>query len=1062
VRTCPTCGEPNANRARFCQACGRQLDVEAPVREVRKTVTVLFADVTGSTGLGERLDAESLRRVMSRFFEEMASIVERHGGSVEKFIGDAVMAVFGMPMVHEDDALRAVRAAAEMQAGLRSLNGELERAYGVTLQMRVGVNTGEVVAGDLVAGQSFVAGDAVNVAARLEQAAPPGDILIGEGTFHLVRDVVEAEPTDLVRLRGREEEVRTHRLIEVRDVDPRHARGLRSPLVGRAGELTLLREAFELSASEGGCYLFTILGSAGVGKSRLTEETLERLGGRPALLAGRCLPYGEGITFWPVREAVWQGAGVPADADAKRAREEIADHLGGDEHAERILDGIANLIGVAEATGAPEESFWAFRRFLEIRARSRPIVVVFDDIHWAEPGFLDLVEYLADFTRGPILLVCMARPELLEARPAWGAGRQNSMTITLSSLPAAEGEILVDNLLGGRRVDEPIRRHVASAAEGNPLFIEELVRLLLDREVLRDDQGLWVAGTELQALEVPATISAILAARLERLDPGERALAQRASVVGKVFYWGAVAELTPEDERAHVPRHLQSLMRKELISPEVSPFSGEDAFRFRHLLIRDAAYQAIPKEERADLHEALAGWVAARVGDRATEFEEIIGHHLEQAARYRLELGPADERSTSLSLRASERLASSGRRALARRDAPAAARLLTRAVDLLPPEHPDRASLLNDLARSLIDRGDLRAAGEALDRVAAARPGPATAADAALSRLWLQLYTDPEGQTETIRTEVERLVPVLSGAGDGRGLARASYLLVELDWMACRYVAAAARLEEVADHAARAGDRRQETEALGRLAAALVYGPVPVEEALRRCGELRKRARGDRRVEAGVLAAEAELEAMLGRFEGTGEKIDRAESVLEDLGLGLIALTSEEVRAAVHLLAGDPESAERAFRHTYEALERAGERGVLSTTAAELGQAVYEQGRFEEAEGYATVSEEAGASDDVATQLLVRGLRAKLAARRGSAEEAERLARSSVDLAATTEAPNFQGNAWMDLGEILRLTGRTSEAAAALQEAARLFEAKGNVVSAERARELLAAAGHRA
>jgi class 3 adenylate cyclase/tetratricopeptide (TPR) repeat protein len=1038
------------------------MDVEAPVREVRKTVTVLFADVTGSTGLGERLDAESLRRVMSRFFEEMASIVERHGGSVEKFIGDAVMAVFGVPLVHEDDALRAVRAATEMQAGLRSLNGELERVYGVTLEMRVGVNTGEVVAGDLVAGQSFVAGDAVNVAARLEQAAPPAEILIGEATFQLVRDVVVAEPTDLVHLRGRDQEVRTYRLVEVRDVDPRTARALRSPIVGRAGELTLLREAFELSTAEGACYLFTILGSAGVGKSRLTEETLERLRGRPAILTGRCLPYGEGITFWPVREVVWRAVGVSADADAEGAREEIARHLGREEDAERILDGIANLIGVAGATGAPEESFWAFRRFLEIRAGSRPIVVVFDDIHWAEPGFLDLVAYLADFIRGPILLVCMARPELLEARPAWGAGRQNSMTITLSSLSVPESEILVDNLLGGRRVDEAVRRHVVSAAEGNPFFIEELVRLLLDREVLREHDGLWEAGTELQALEVPATISAILTARLERLEPEERALAQRASVVGKVFYWGAVAELTPEAERGHLARLLQSLMRKELIATEISAFSGEDAFRFRHLLIRDAAYQAIPKEERAELHEALAGWVTGRVGDRATEFEEIIGHHLEQAARYRLELGPADQRSRSLALRASERLASSGRRALARRDAPAAARLLARAVDLLSPEHPDRAALLNDLARSLIDRGDLRGAGEALDRVAAAQPGPATAADAALSRLWLQLYTEPEGQTETIRTEVERLVPVLAEAGDDGGLARASYLLVELDWMACRYVAAATRLEEVADHAARAGDRRQETEALGRLAAALVYGPVPVEEALRRCGELRERARGDRRVEAGVLAAEAELEAMLGRFDGTGEKIDRAEEVLEDLGLGLIALTSEEVRAAVHLLAGDPESAERAFRRTYEALERAGERGVLSTTAAELAQAVYEQGRFEEAERYAAVSEEAGASDDVATQLLLRGLRAKLAAQRGSFEEAEALARTAVELAATTEAPNFRGHAWIDLAEVLRLAGRTAEAAAALEEAARQFDAKGNVVSAARARGLLAAAAERA
>jgi hypothetical protein len=343
--------------------------------------------------------------------------------------------------------------------------------------------------------------------------------------------------------------------------------------------------------------------------------------------------------------------------------------------------------------------------------------------------------------------------------------------------------------------------------------------------------------------------------------------------------------------------------------------------------------------------------------------------------------------------------------------------------------------------------------------VAAASPGPATAADAALSRLWLQLYTEPEGQTETIRTEVERLVPVLTEAEDDRALARASYLLVELDWMACRYAAAAQRLEEVTDQAARAGDRRQETEALGRLPAAFVYGPTPVEEALRRCQELRDRAAGDQGVEAGILLAEAELEAMLGRFEGTSEKIDRAELLLEDLGLGLRALSAEEVRAAVYLLEGDPGAAETALRHSYEALEQAGERGVLSTTAAELADAVYEQGRLEEAERYTAVSEEAGASDDVATQLLVRGVRAKLAARRGSMDEAESLARSSVDLAAPTEAPNFRGHALMDLAEVLRLAGRTEEASAALHEAAAQFDAKGNVVSAERARGLLASVG---
>jgi class 3 adenylate cyclase/tetratricopeptide (TPR) repeat protein len=1052
VRTCPACGEPNSDRARFCQACGRPLVVEPPLREVRKTVTVLFADVTGSTALGERLDAESLRRVMSRFFEEMASILERHGGNVEKFIGDAVMAVFGIPSVHEDDAMRAVRAAVEMRAALRALNQELERGYAVTLAMRTGVNTGEVVAGDLVAGQNFVTGDAVNVAARLEQAAPPGEILLGEATFRLVRDAVEAEPTDLMRLRGKDEEVQAYRLAEVRLGDPREARGLRSPLVGRAGELTLLRQAFELSMTERACYLFTVLGPAGVGKSRLTHEALERLGQRPTVLTGRCLPYGEGITYWPIREVVWQACRIPADAEAGKARAAIAARLQGEEHAERILEGIAGLLALAGAASSPEESFWGFRRFLEVLGREQPLAVVLDDIHWAEPGLLDLIAYLSDFAQAPVLLLCMARPDLLEVRPAWGAGRHNSMTITLTSLSTPESEVLVDNLLGARRASEPVRRHVVEASEGNPFFIEEIVRLLVEKEA-RLEEGPSVAETELEGLEVPPTISALLAARLERLDPEERAVAQRASVVGKVFYWGAVAELTPEVERERVARHLQSLVRKELILPEVSPFTDEDAFRFRHIMIRDAAYQAIPKEIRAELHERLAVWIENKVGNRMPEFEEIIGHHLEQAWTYRQEVGPVDEQSLELATRAGERLASSGRRALERRDAPAAASLLARALELLPVSGPHRGTLMNDLAQALIDLGDLREAAEMLDRAATATSGdPVGAAHTQLSRLWLKLYTEPEGKTEALRGAVERIIQTLTDAGDERGLARASYLLVEVDWMACRYDSSAKLLEKVAALAARVGDHRQEMEALGRLAAALVYGPVPAEEALRRCTEIRNRARGDRKVEAAVLEAEAELSAMLGRFEGQLERIDTAESILQDLGQGLVALTSGEVRGAVQSLAGDAVAAEASLRQTYEGLERLGERGFLSTAAAEMAQAIYSQGRYEEAERFAEISEAAGASDDLATQLPVRGIRAKLSARRGRYEEAEVLARGSVEIAGRTEAPNLRGGANMDLAEVLRLAGRSAEAMDALEDAARQFDLKGNVVSAERAR----------
>jgi class 3 adenylate cyclase/tetratricopeptide (TPR) repeat protein len=1052
VKTCPVCGEPNSNRARFCQACGNSLPREEGAHEVRKTVTVVFADVEGSTRLGERLDPESLRRVMGRFFEAMATVLERHGGSVEKFIGDAVMAVFGVPVLHEDDALRAVRAAVEMRAALRSLNEDLTQTHRVRLAVRTGVNTGEVVTGDLVVGHGLVTGDAVNVAARLEQTAQPGEILIGEATYRLVRHAVVAEPTGPVSLRGKDEHVAAYRLRELLETDLRTAQGLRSPMVGRSGELMLLRQAVELSAGEGACYAFTVLGAAGVGKSRLAEEALSALRDRSTGLGGRCLPYGDGITFWPFREVVWAACGIDADAPPDEARAAIAEHVRDQEHADRIVEGVAHLIGLPGAAGTPEETFWGLRRFVEVTAASHPLVVVLDDIHWAEPGLLDLVEYLADFATGPILLLCLARGDLLDVRPSWGAGRGNAMTISLSPLTPAESGTLIQNLLEAD-LDPRLRGYIAEASEGNPFFIEEIVRLLVDEGVVYREDGRWTAALDGTALDVPPTISALLSARLERLDAAERSVVQRASVVGKTFYWGAVAALSPEAERGEVGRQLQSLVRKELIAPEASPFSGEDAFRFRHILIRDAAYSAIPKESRADLHERLAEWIEERVADRAPEFEEIIGHHLEQAYRYRRELGATVRTVDSVARRAAGRLASSGRRALDRGDVPAAVNLLSRAVALLGPGDPDRIRVVPDLAQALTDHGELDEASEVLGEALAADL-PEISAHAQLLQLWLRLYREPEGATRQIRDAVEHLLPLFRDRGDERGMARTALLLVDVDWMAARYGAAEEGLKAVAAHAARIGDRRQEMVALTRMAAAVLYGPRSVEDALRRCAEIRDRAVGDRRVEAGLLQTEAQLAAMAGRFDGVRETIDRAVAILEDLGLSLLAHSGLEVLGVVEMLAGDFLAAEAALRGAYERLERMRERGWLSTVGAELSRAIYAQGRYEEAERYANLSEELGASDDIATRVPSRGVRAKVAARRGEVERAQTLARQTVDLAMATDAPDLRGDAHLDLAEVLRLSGRTEEARATLEAAIQEFEAKGNVVSAARARAL--------
>jgi class 3 adenylate cyclase/tetratricopeptide (TPR) repeat protein len=576
--TCPSCGAENPTGFRFCGSCGAVLAEAQPAREVRKTVTVLFCDVVGSTALGERVDPEPLRRLMASYYDEMRTIVERHGGTVEKFIGDAVMAVFGVPQAHEDDALRAVRAAAEMHAAATPLE----------LQIRIGINTGEVVTGE---GETLVTGDAVNVAARLEQAAAAGETLIGGETLRLVRDAVETESTEAFELKGKAEPIEAHRVLAVDPDAPSFARRLDRPMVGRQRELERLLGDFEQSVKDRSCHMFTLLGQAGVGKSRLVRAFVAAVGDRARVLRGRCLHYGDGITYWPVVEVLLELGHDPQPVIA----------------------------------GSPAEAQLAFRKLLEEEAALQPVVVYFDDLQWAEPTFLDLVEHIADWSRdAPIFLLCAARPDLLDLRPAWGGGKLNASSLLLESLSPDESGVLVEQLLEQVELDKIVRARIVEAAEGNPLFVEEMVAMV------RDDGGD-------DEIIVPPTIHALLQARLDRLGGDERTVIERGAVEGKVFHRGAVLELAPEPVRPAVGTHLLGLVRKELIRPEQPTLPGDDAFRFRHLLIRDAAYESVPKEMRAKLHEQFAIWLDAHAD--LIEQDEIVGYHLEQAARYSEEIG---------------------------------------------------------------------------------------------------------------------------------------------------------------------------------------------------------------------------------------------------------------------------------------------------------------------------------------------------------------------------------------------------------------------------------------
>ena len=534
---CPSCGAENREGARFCDSCGAPLAEAVPTREVRKVVTVLFSDVTGSTALGERIDPESLRRVMARYFETAKEVVERHEGTVEKFIGDAVMAVFGIPAVHEDDALRAVRAAEELRAGLAELNNELELSYATRLELRIGVNTGEVVTGTE---ERLATGDAVNVAARLEQAAEPGDVLLGEETHRLVREAVDAEPVPPLAAKGKNEPLPAYRLLAVREPPPRRAE---APMIGRERQRMLLENAFATIAAERSCHLFTILGAAGVGKSRLADEFLCGLDAA-GVVRGRCLSYGEGISYWPVTEVVKQLKPDEAESTA-----------------------LAAILGDEPAPGSPEEIAWAFRKLLESRAADRPLVVVFDDVHWGEPAFLDLVEHVADLSRGaPILLLCIARPELLDRRATWGGGKLNATNVLLEPLSPDEAGELIEALTD--EVADDLRARILESAGGNPLFVEEMVAMAAE------------SGGD---ITVPPTIQALLAARLDQLEPAERGVLERGAVEGLVFHRGAVAALAPEEPQPD--GRLVTLVRKDLVRPEPPVLADDEAYRFRHLLI---------------------------------------------------------------------------------------------------------------------------------------------------------------------------------------------------------------------------------------------------------------------------------------------------------------------------------------------------------------------------------------------------------------------------------------------------------------------------------------------
>ncbi|HET6617761.1 MAG TPA: adenylate/guanylate cyclase domain-containing protein [Gemmatimonadota bacterium] len=982
---CRNCGYESDGAFTFCPECGTKQAAAAPFREQRKTVTVLFCDLTGSTSLGETLDPERLRAMLARYFERMKVIVERHGGSVEKFIGDAVMAVFGVPVVHEDDARRAVRSALEMRDALPELG----------LQGRIGIMTGEVVTGT---GERLATGDAVNVAARLEQAAPPGEVLIGKPTLALVRDVAEFEELEALMLKGKAEPVPAYRLLRVLDA-PEQRYG--APFVGRDRELEIIGQEWVRIQAERRCGLTTLIGEAGVGKSRLAAEFLASI--EATVARGRCPPYGEGITYWPVVEVVRKLNALPPDETAAEA--------------------IRTLLRQSQATTSSEEIAWAFRKTLEHASAERPLVVVFDDIQWGEQTFLDLVEHVALLSSdASILLLCLARPDLSKRRPTW--------PVTLRLEPLGDDD--VERLIAGRVADE-LGTMIARAAGGNPLFIEEMLAMTGDAD---------------GEVVVPPTLHALLGARLDQLETAERTVLELGAIEGEVFHRGAVQALAPNE--IHVTPHLAALVRKELIRTDTPQLAGEDGFRFRHLLIRDAAYDALSKATRADLHVRFASWLEQN-GTELVELDEILGYHLEQACGYRAELGmPDDEEMEGAAHR---HLSAAGFRAHRRQDYGAAVSLLERAAALLPPAEVRDLALEAELSDALVWTGRANEAQQRADALTQRSSSEGDRVGELCGRIWASmvgLYFEPEGATEKLSSLVEQALPVFQAGGDELALYVGYAALSEVEVTRGRIDAALEAYEQALTHARRAGHLPPNS--FGQRAYCRFAGTTPVLELLAWLDQ----NEGQEGRDYFFRAYRASALAMLGRFDEARAILTQARAELAERGGGVLLANITAFESVwVERWAGDPAAAAEFGADGFRLHEEHGEQSFLSSAAANLAQALYELDRLDEADDWASRAAGLGASEDAWKEVLWRQVRAKVFARRGGHADAERLALEAVAICEATDMLNVQGDVYADLAEVLLLGGRMEEAAEALEQALARYEQKGTVVMAARTRSRL-------
>jgi class 3 adenylate cyclase/tetratricopeptide (TPR) repeat protein len=1009
VLICRNCGKENPADASFCMRCGAPLGSPA-TRETRKTVTALFCDLVGSTTLGEQHDPEVLRPILQRYFDEVRGAVERHGGRVEKFIGDAVVAIFGLPVAHEDDALRAVRAGVEMQERLETLND----GSPIPLAARIGITTGEVlVPGD----DTPIIGDAMNTASRLQSAAEPGRVLIGEPTWRLVRDSVAAEAVEPLSAKGKAEPVPAWLVLTVHPVAARSE----TPFVGRDRHMAMLKEALSDAADAHASVLVTILAPPGVGKSRLASAFAAEVRERATVLVGQTPSYGEGVTFAPLVELLSQAAGrssEDAEEVAAALRERVASQPDGPSIGERI----AQFLGVGEGLGA--DASWAVRRLFEVLAAERPLVVVLEDLHWAEPPMLDLVDAVIERVHGSVLFMCLARPELLEQRPAWAAGKPRAHTTTLPPLSAAATRRMAELLLGGQAPVTIIDR-VCETAEGNPLFLEQLTAMLEDEGLLVE--GVWVGLADAE-VEIPATLQALLAARLDRLDPAPRLLLERASVEGRRFRTAALSVLAPEMDPGEIESAMAALDRSGLLQPE--DLAG-DVWRFAHALVLEAAYRGLSKGQRAELHEQLADWMTVEDADRI-DVDEAVARHLERALHLREELGLHDEHSAALSARAGRLFAAAGSRAFAALDLMTARDLLGRAAVLLPERDPLRLEFLPNLGVALSETGRPEETEALLTKAVKQSRAAGSERDALRSTIQLlsnRIYRSPtDADIDAAVSEAEAAVDALDAMGDDVGLAEAAIALEYLEYIRGRAAASFGWTFRALQHGLVAGHFRESAQAAADLVGMAVFGPLPfgrfvatAEEQLFPFGEPISESAAHALMAIGSLAA--------GDERGFDEHERHWREVIDRNGLSWLGAAQRLVMAGVEIRVGSIARGERRLREARDVLIALGDIWWLSTLDCVLCAALGAAGRAQEFLRLADALDTAGPVPDVQNLIQRSLLRSRALLLRGSAVDAEVAARRGLELVESTDLALDHADALLTLADALDARGLEEEAA---------------------------------